>query len=80
MLMTGYIGAFIGTDNDNKIDFITDLGRRLTTVSEDPLETTRLFQRLSIYAHNFLTPSRFEALFTVNLPLWTIPKSLWDLF
>lgn len=67
----GYIGIFIGTDNDNKIHFITDLGRRLTTVSGDPLESIYTSVptpvHMQCYAHNFLTPSRFEAFFIVNL-------------
>lgn len=43
----------LGPINTQGREFLSELGRRLTIVSEDPQETARLFQRLSICTQRF---------------------------
>jgi len=43
----------LGPINRSGLEFLTELGRRLTAVTGDPLETTHLFQRLSICTQRY---------------------------
>jgi len=38
----------LGSWNDDSINFVSTIGKKLTEVSGDPLETSYLFQKLSV--------------------------------
>ena len=51
----------LGPMNEDGVNFLLEIGRRLSSISGDPRETSFLLQRVSVTLQRYTTPSPFEA-------------------